>query len=239
MITLALDTATDRCTVAATDGTRVAERHLDGARQHARSVLGLTDELLAELGASPRDIGRMITADGPGSFTGLRVAASVGKGLAWAGQIEWHVAPSLLVRAAAHVPTAGGVVLALSDALRGDLYAGCWRFIEGRVERVGDAPRARTPASLAEFGSVDVMVGSVPEPLRDAVETATGRSLIGGEAALPTARALLRLDGLVGGTVRVVDVAAWEPEYGRPAEAQAVWERKHGRPLPSPPSIAR
>ncbi len=181
----------------------------------------------------------MLTADGPGSFTGLRVAASVGKGLAWAGRIEWHTAPSLLVRAAAHAPASGGVVLALSDALRGDLYAGCWRFTDGRVERVGDAPRARTPASLAEFGVVDVVVGSVPEPLREAVEAATGRALISGEAALPTARALLLLDGLTGGTERVVAVAAWEPEYGRPAEAQAVWERKHGRPLPSPPSIAR
>ncbi len=239
MITLALDTATDRCTVAATDGTRVVERHLDGARQHARSVLGLTDELLAELGATPRDITRMLTADGPGSFTGLRVAASVGKGLAWAGQIEWHIAPSLLVRAAAHVPAGGGVVLSLSDALRGDLYAGCWRIANRRVEAVGDAPRARNPASLAEFGAVDVVVGSVPEPLRAAVEAATGRPLISGEAALPTARALLALDALQGGTVRVVDVAVWEPEYGRPAEAQAVWERKHGRPLPSPPGIAR
>ncbi len=239
MITLALDTATDRCTVAATDGTRVVERHLDGARQHARSVLGLTDELLAELGASPRDIQRMLTADGPGSFTGLRVAASVAKGLAWAGRIEWHTAPSLLVRAAANAPLGGGVVLALSDALRGDLYAGCWRFAPGRVEPMGDAPRVRTPASLAAFGPVDVVVGSVPEPLREAVEAATGCTLIGGEAALPNARALLALDGLIGGTQRVVDVAAWEPEYGRPAEAQAVWEKKHGRPLPSPPSIAR
>ena len=43
----------------------------------------------------------------------------------------------------------------------------------------------------------------------------------------------------VSGTERVEDVAGWEPEYGRPAEAQAVWEKKHGRPLPSPPSIAR
>ena len=137
MITLALDTATDRCSVAATDGTRVVERQLDGARQHARAVLGLADALLAELGATPRDVQRMLTADGPGSFTGLRVAASVAKGLAWAGRIEWRVAPSLLVRAAGHAPAGGGIVLALSDALRGDLYAGAqtsqpsWFFMDG------------------------------------------------------------------------------------------------------------
>lgn len=239
MITLALDTATDRCSVAATDGTRVVERHLDGARRHARAVLGLADEVLAELGASPRDVQRMLTADGPGSFTGLRVAASVAKGLAWAGRIEWRVAPSLLVRAASHVPLAGGTVLALSDALRGDLYAGAWRFGSGEVVPVGGPPRARAPETLAEFGPMDMVVGSVPEPLRAAVEQATGCPLITGEDALPSAVQLLRLDGMAGGTRRVDDVAGWEPEYGRPAEAQAVWERKHGRPLPSPPGIAR
>ncbi|MDX2261758.1 MAG: tRNA (adenosine(37)-N6)-threonylcarbamoyltransferase complex dimerization subunit type 1 TsaB [Gemmatimonadales bacterium] len=239
MITLALDTATDRCSVAATDGTRVVERHLDGARQHARAVLGLADELLAELGATPRDVQRMLTADGPGSFTGLRVAASVAKGLAWAGRIEWRVAPSLLVRAAGHAPAAGGTVLALSDALRGDLYAGAWNFGAGEVVPVGDPPRARAPLTLADFGPVDVVVGSVPEPLRAAVEQATGRTLMIGPDALPSAAQLLRLDTLAGGTRAVDDVAGWEPEYGRPAEAQAVWERKHGRPLPSPPGIAR
>lgn len=239
MITLALDTATNRCSVAATDGTRVVERHLDGARQHARAVLGLATELLAELGASPRDVQRMLTADGPGSFTGLRVSASVAKGLAWAGDIEWRVAPSLLVRAIGHAPAAGGTVLALSDALRGDLYAGAWKFGAGEVVAVGDPPRARAPLTLAEFGHVDVVVGSVPEPLRAAVEQATGRGLIAGEDALPSAAHLLQLDGITGGTQRVDDVAGWEPDYGRPAEAQTVWERKHGRPLPPAPGIAR
>jgi tRNA threonylcarbamoyladenosine biosynthesis protein TsaB len=236
VITLALDTATDRCTVAATDGTRVVERSLDGARQHARAVLGLADELLAALGAAPRDIQRMLTADGPGSFTGLRVAAAVAKGLAWAGRVEWYSTPSLLVRAAGHVPARGGVVLALSDALRGDLYAGCWRFDASGVTLLGEPPRARAPATLAEYGPVDVVVGTVPEALREAVEAATAVPLVTGPEALPCARHLLTLFEMPGGTIRVADAAAWEPEYGRPAEAQAVWERKHGRPLPSPTS---
>lgn len=239
MITLAIDTATDRCAVAASDGSRVVERQLDGARRHAAMILTLTDALLAELGAQPRDIQRILTADGPGSFTGLRVAAALAKGLAWAGRVEWRTTPSLLVRAMAHVPAAGGTVLALSDALRGDLYAGCWQIGAGKVSLVGELPRARPPASLGYCGPVDVVVGTVPEALRDAVEAATGRRLIGGVEALPSARELLLLDDHLGGTTPVMDAASWEPEYGRPAEAQAVWERRHGRPLPSPPGIAR
>jgi tRNA threonylcarbamoyladenosine biosynthesis protein TsaB len=232
VITLALDTATDRCGVAASDGTRTVTRHLDGARRHNAAILGLVGELLAELGASPRDVSRVLTADGPGSFTGLRVSTAVAKALAWGRpDVTWAVAPSLLLRAAAHVPDGGGVVLALSDALRGDLYAGAWRFAGEEVTEVL-VPRAMAPDQLPQ--GVDAVVGSVPEPLREAVRLRTGHHPIVGDSALPDPAQLLRLDRLVGGTHPIADPAVWEPEYGRPAEAQAVWERNHGRPLPAP-----
>ena len=235
MITLALDSATERLTVAARDGDHVVARHVDGPRRHAREVLAVAGDLLAELGARPRDVRRVLTGDGPGSFTGLRVATAVAKALAWGrDEVEWRVAPSLLVRAAGHVPSAGGVVLALSDALRGELYAGAWRFAGNRVERIGDPPRTVLPTGLGRYLPVDVVVGSIPERLREAVRTETGVAPVTGEVALPDARQLIRLADLAGGTAAVDDPAHWQPVYGRPAEAQAVWERKHGRPLPDP-----
>jgi tRNA threonylcarbamoyladenosine biosynthesis protein TsaB len=239
MITLAFDTASERCTVAATDGVRVAGRYIDGPRRHAAVLLTLFDEVLSELGTSRAHIGRVLTGDGPGSFTGLRVAAAAAKALAWHREVEWRVAPSLLVRAMAQVPAEGGVILALSDALRGELYAGCWRVTAHAIERVGVAPRAMAPAALAEYGDVDVITGSIPVSLVDAVIAATGRVPISGAEALPDARWLIALDRRSGGTSVVDDPAAWEPEYGRPAEAQAVWERAHGRSLPAAPGVAR
>jgi tRNA threonylcarbamoyl adenosine modification protein YeaZ len=233
MLTLALDCATARCTVAVTAGEAVVSRAIDGPRRHAREVLGVIDEALGELGARPADITRVLTGDGPGSFTGLRVAGAVAQALVWNRQaMVWEVAPSLLIRAVAHAPPAGGTVLALADALRGELYAGCWRVAATAVIRVGAAPRALTPAALAEFGAVDVVVGSIPEPLVEAVAVATGCRPVTGDIALPDARALLRLGTMAGGTVPVAEPSAWRPHYGRPAEAQAVWERRHGRPLP-------
>lgn len=239
MIALAFDTATDRCTVAAGDGSRIAHRFVDGARRHAGAILGLIEAVLNELDATASEIERVIIADGPGSFTGLRVAASVAKALAWRREIDWRVAPSLLVRAAAHAPTGGGNVLALSDALRGELYAASWHINSARITRTSLPPHAMTPGSLAALHPVDVVVGSIPPALVAAVVAATGREPVSGEAALPDARILLMLVNVAGGTATVTDPAAWQPEYGRPAEAQAVWERVHGTELPSAPGNPR
>ena len=233
MITLALDTATDRCTVAASDGRRVAHRYVDGSRRHAAAILGLIDAVLGELGAGGHDIARLVVADGPGSFTGLRVAAAVARALAWHRDVEWRIAPSLLVRAAGQVPPGGGTVLALSDALRGEVYAASWRFGEHDVVRLSPLARAMPPAALATLAPVDVVVGSIPPALLAAVGAATGRDAVTGEAALPDARRLLQLADLAGGTDRVADPGGWQPEYGRPSEAQVVWERNHGIELPS------
>ncbi|HEX3928556.1 MAG TPA: tRNA (adenosine(37)-N6)-threonylcarbamoyltransferase complex dimerization subunit type 1 TsaB [Gemmatimonadales bacterium] len=239
MITIAADAASDRCTIAATDGTRVVHRDLDGARGHAGRILALLDETLRDLDAVPRDIGQLLTGDGPGSFTGLRVVAALAKALAWRRQLPWSTAPSLRIRAAAHRPAAGGRVLALSDALRGELYAGCWEFADDAVSQVGPSPRAVDPAGLVSvFGAVDVVVGSIPATALDVVSQVTGRVPVTGSAALPDARRLFELHAMRGGTVPVIDAAQWEPEYGRPAEAQAVWERKHGRPLPPASGVA-
>lgn len=233
MLTVAIDTATDRCTVAASNGARIVARHLDGARRHAAALPGLFDALLVELGATPRDITTILTADGPGSFTGLRVGATVANALAWRSDVQWRIAPSLLVRAVNHVPPGGGRVLAVADALRGELYAGCWMLDADEVTTVL-APRTVHPADLAALGIPDVVVGTIPPALLDAVREATGREPTIGEAALPDARGLLALDQRRGGTTRVAEPGRWEPVYGRPAEAQTVWEAKHGVPLPHP-----
>lgn len=233
-VTLAIDSATDRLTVALAHEDQVQSLHVDGPRRHAREALGMVDAMLSERGLTPREITRVISGDGPGSFTGLRVASAVAKALVWGRPtIEWWTAPSLLARAVAHAdPDRASTVLAISDALRGELYAGCWHFAAGVITRRGDAPHAMTLDALDRFVGVDVVVGSIPEAMVAQVASATGKQPIVGEAALPDARWLVALVEWKGGLERVGDAVLWHPQYGRPAEAQAVWEAKHGRRLP-------
>jgi tRNA threonylcarbamoyladenosine biosynthesis protein TsaB len=222
---LAIDTATDRASVAlGLPGTVLAEEEISGARRHASQLLPAILETLRRAGARLHEIEAIVVADGPGSFTGLRVGAAAAKALVESQPIALWSTPSLLSSAAA-VGQDGRLVLAIGDALRGEVFAAAYRVTSSRVDRVL-APSVHRPDDLNASGLVpEVITG----PAADRMD---------GVPAWPSAATLLRLIGLSEGVCRISDPRRWEPNYGRPAEAQVQWERTHGRPLPNPASIS-
>jgi tRNA threonylcarbamoyladenosine biosynthesis protein TsaB len=229
---LAIETATDRASVALGDpGSEILEESMQGARRHAAALLPMVDRLLRRRGVTVGDVSGIVLSDGPGSFTGLRVGAAAVKALVQTRGLPLRCAPSLLVRAAG-VARDNPVVLAISNALRGELYAAAYRF-GGRGVEVELPPTVLRPGDLVGAHlRPDLLVGEAPAELVAATERAVGRSLIGPPRGVPEARRLIELLRLRGGATPVDDVASWEPVYGRPAEAQARWESAHGRPLP-------
>jgi tRNA threonylcarbamoyladenosine biosynthesis protein TsaB len=218
---LALDTATDRASVAlGYAGSVLVSDTLAGARRHAAQLIPLVERCLAGIGASVGDLEGVVLADGPGSFTGLRVGATVAKALVGEGALPLWVTPSLLGLAAAQGDD-GAMTLAVSDALRGELFAGAWTVEPGKVTVVLEPTVVRPEALAGKIGRPARIVGPAAE-------------VLGGSPSWPDARVLLGLVGRAGGVSRVDQPAAWEPVYGRPAEAQLKWEQAHGRPLPDP-----
>jgi len=237
---LALETATDRASVAVgRTAADAVEESLTGARRHAGALLPMIQAALRRRGIGLDAITGLIVSDGPGSFTGLRVGATAAKALARARGLPLRTAPSLLARAAGVAGRPASLVLAVSDALRGEVYAGAFRLGERSVVTELE-PRVWRPDSLAALGlGPDVLVGDVPTAAREVLERATGLTMIMPPEGAPRARALIALAGLESGAREVFDVSEWEPFYGRPAEAQARWEVAHGRPLPDPTGGAR
>jgi tRNA threonylcarbamoyladenosine biosynthesis protein TsaB len=229
---LAIDTATDRASVAlGVPGAAPLEENVAGARRHAAVLLPMIQSLLRQAGASLEDVSGVVLSDGPGSFTGLRVGASVAKALVHARGLPLWVAPSLLVRAAG-VGRADVIVLAVAGALRGEVYAAAYRFLPERIH-TELAPSVRRPDQLIHGGFTPaVVVGEAPADLIAVLEGWIGRPVIGPPDGSPHATQLLGLVGRPGGARRMDAVSEWEPVYGRPAEAQARWEMAHGRPLP-------
>jgi tRNA threonylcarbamoyladenosine biosynthesis protein TsaB len=229
---LAIDTATDQASVAlGLAHAEPLEENVPGARRHAAALLPMIQSLLHRAGASLDDVSGIVLSDGPGSFTGLRVGASVAKALVHARNLPLWVAPSLMVRAAG-VARDDGVVVAVASALRGEVYAAAYRFLGDRIH-TELAPSVRRPEDLTTgLLRPAVVVGEAPAPILAALESWAGRPVIGPPLGSPHAAKLLELVDRAGGAHRVDAAADWEPVYGRPAEAQARWEIAHGRPLP-------
>jgi tRNA threonylcarbamoyl adenosine modification protein YeaZ len=175
------------------------EVRIAARRELSREIEREVGRLLELHGSSTRELAAVVVADGPGSFTGLRIGLAFAKGLCRVLGVPLLTAPSLLGAARASVP-ASGSVLVRYDALRGEIYRAAYRF-----EAAGGVSVLLEP-ELAGSGS-PVPLSPVP-PLE-----------VGAEAA--SAAALLRLVDVAGGAWVVPDPAAWEPNYGRRAEAEA------------------
>ena len=227
---LAIDTATDVASVAVGSGDRGAPpvaRSLRGARQHAAQIVPLIQQVLALAGVTLERIAEIVVADGPGSFTGLRIGWAAAKGFAHERELPVVAVPSLL--GAAHAAAAGerGPVVVCFDALRGQVFGAIYAFPPGRVETIV-APGLFTLAELARVTPVrpQLAVGDGAERYADEIRSWIGRPPVPLDARSLVAGSLLALAPLVGYP------ATGEPIYGRPAEAQAKWEARHGQPLP-------
>jgi len=174
-------------------------------------------ECLKEAGVKRDTIARIVCGAGPGSFTSLRVAGSVAKGLAVGYGVDLYAVSSLLLTVAGAQPTlTPGEYLSVLDAMRGEYYA-------ARVTLLSDQTVIQAePTILVGADELKELIGR--EPLVE---------LVGPGQRLdfhPHARgvAVLLKSVIAQGPV---DLASWEPDYGRLAEAQVRWEAAHGRPL--------
>lgn len=213
-LTLALDASTYTGTVAVINGRELlAHRAVAMRGEHEERLMPAVAEALAGAGVSPEAVARVVCGAGPGSFTSLRIAASIAKGIATAREVPLFAVPSLaLIVAGNDLPD--GRWLAVLDAMRGEAYVTGYESERGTVREIA-------PFALVARAAV--------EPLATALEA----RLVGpGEAMAlsPHARGVTRLEEWLGES-GPVDLAVWEPRYGRVAEAQAKWEREHGRPL--------
>ncbi|MDX1451571.1 MAG: tRNA (adenosine(37)-N6)-threonylcarbamoyltransferase complex dimerization subunit type 1 TsaB [Oleiphilaceae bacterium] len=83
---LALESSAELCSVAVLDNERVLERTERAPRQHAQLILPFVEELLDQAALSLNQLDAIAFGCGPGSFTGLRIAAGFAQGLAFGAQ---------------------------------------------------------------------------------------------------------------------------------------------------------
>lgn len=213
---LALETSTTLGSVALGDGGLLAESALSVRATHSETVLDEIDRLFGRAGVAPAELEAVVVGAGPGSFTGVRIAAALAKGLCYARDLPLYAYSSLRALAAS---VGAAPLCAVFDARRDEVYAAAYREGAGRTPELEPSvlPVERLieilqPASEWTFaGEGALRHASI---LEDA-----GGVVVPAHLGVPRAAALLWLartvpDGLVEDRTR------WEPSYVRASGAE-------------------
>lgn len=154
---LAGDTSTAVNTVAFVEDGRVrAESYSECGRKHAERLMATVGFVLSEAGVALRDVDALAIANGPGSFTGLRVGVATWKGLALArGPLEPPLplvaVPTLDAMTRLSAPVPGAVVCPMLDARMREVFAAAYRFGPGGRAKLLDDGVAAVEAFLEQL----------------------------------------------------------------------------------------
>ncbi|MEP4484492.1 MAG: tRNA (adenosine(37)-N6)-threonylcarbamoyltransferase complex dimerization subunit type 1 TsaB [Halioglobus sp.] len=148
---LAIETATDACSAALYSDGEVIEVFEQIPRQHSQRLLPMVQELLAKDTRAGQALSALTLGSGPGSFTGLRIAASCAQGLAYAWSLPAIAVSTLDIQVSTAVREGllveGDVALSLIDANIGETYWACYRVSNGYPELL-EGPGVSRPEQL-------------------------------------------------------------------------------------------
>lgn len=229
---LAMDTSTVACSVALSVDGEIASRHEERAREHTRLLVPMIEALLGDAGIRASELDAVVVGRGPGSFIGLRIAASVAQGLCHgSGALLVPVSSLEALARAALASGAASRVLVAQDAHRNEVY------LEGYEAGDSGEPAVCRPVALVAAGPIPDLdpsgwlaagAGWTRHPLLFTAnrERLSGRS----EIDYPHATDLLALGGAGLAAGRAIDPQAFEPHYVR---------ERVTAPLPDDPDTAR
>jgi tRNA threonylcarbamoyladenosine biosynthesis protein TsaB len=248
VLTLALDTTTRAGSVAVMDGDRLlAVIHGDPSRTHGERLPGEIDRAMEAAGVTPRDLGLLAVATGPGAFTGLRIGLAAMQGLAMVIGRPVVGVSALDALAAAVFEGADPDVEAVApwlDAQRGEVFGAFYR-------RGAQAEGMREPTAGPTVGAPEVVLATVPPDLaagtvfvgdgavRYQTEIARVTRQVARIAAAPAALApvIARLGQRLAARGLAGPPHALQPLYVRRSDAELERARKPSTPsLPSTPS---
>ncbi|MBL38083.1 MAG: tRNA (adenosine(37)-N6)-threonylcarbamoyltransferase complex dimerization subunit type 1 TsaB [Xanthomonadales bacterium] len=213
MRVLAIETATEACSVALVDEDQRLQRQEIGARIHAAALLPWIAELLAEAGLTYADVDGIAVDRGPGGFTSIRLGLGVAQGIGLAHDLPAFPVSSLAALAHAARPDGySGRFLAALDARMGEVYAGWFTFEDERMHAIGEeilcAPGELKALDDHPFIAAGNAFSSYGPELRAALGRGLDREL---PEAWPTALAVADL----AKTTRSVAAHELEPIYLR------------------------
>lgn len=222
---LALDAATEACSVALLSGGALISRTVESGKSNATKIVSMAEEVLAEAQLSLSMLDAIAASIGPGAFTGVRISVAVAQGLAFGADLKVLPVTTLEALALQVIDAPERRALACLDARMGEVYWGCFAWDAARGVVCSGAMRVGPPGEVAldpgshaqgvgRGFSAYPMLATLPGVAIDAMQS----------TALPNAREIARLGALrlkAGG----IDAAELKPLYLRDKVAFTEAER--------------
>jgi len=232
MRVLALDAATEACSVALLANGALISRTIESGKSNAVKILRMVEEVMAEAQVSLSMLDGIAASIGPGAFTGVRISVAVAQGLAFGADLKVVPVTTLEALALQVLEGPDSRALACLDARMGEVYWGCfaWDAANGVVQ--SGALRVAAPGSVSldsdgpyvgvgQGFSAYPVLGTLPGLTTDAARS----------AALPNAREIVRLGALRLQAGGALDAADLKPLYLRDKVAFTEAERAAQPPL--------
>ncbi|MGY6558055.1 MAG: tRNA (adenosine(37)-N6)-threonylcarbamoyltransferase complex dimerization subunit type 1 TsaB [Nitritalea sp.] len=204
---LAIDTSTPVCSVALHEEGRLltsVESHLP--QVHGKVLVSFIDHVCREAGIRKRDLQAVAVANGPGSYTGLRIGLSTAKGLCYALDLPLITLDALAGYRSAFSGISAGTLIAMMDARRMEAYV--------RIEQLGDL------AKVLQESSPQILDENLLAPYLDKGPIfLVGDAVAKFMAAFPHAQAL---PVRIGQSARLLGAGAWEA-FGQKAFADLAY----------------
>ena len=158
MLILAFETSAKAASVALMEGEKLlGESYQNTGLTHSQTLMVMAEDVLKQCGKTAADVQAVAVAEGPGSFTGVRIGVAAAKGFAWGGNLPCY-GISTLEAMAESLGVYQGYVCPVMDARRNQVYNSLFYVNQGILERI--APdRAIALSDLAEE------LKNLPEPV--------------------------------------------------------------------------
>ena len=225
---LAVETSSLRGSVALVRGEQVlAEHALSADRRHAAELFPTIADMLQASGQRLADVTLLAFSRGPGSFTGLRIAATIGRMMLSAVGCRVAAVPTLEVIAhnSLNHPEHPSRLAVILDAKRGQVFGGLFERRSDRLETVGEAVLAETEAWLAGLEKPVWILGEGLARHADAV-AAAGCVSLAEEYWTPRAATVAAIGRRMGAAGELCQPEDIRPFYIRPPECEEVYEQR-------------
>ena len=215
---LALDTSTEACSAALSIDGEITQRYQVAPREHTYLILGMIENLLHDARLKSSEIDVMAFGRGPGSFMGVRVAAGVVQGIAFAHSIPVVPVSTLAAIASVAMQQTGQTqVLAAIDARMKEVYWGAYQWNQnGQIVLLGEecvvTPDKAPIPEEGEWVTAGTGWGSYGEVMKPALGDRCITSL---DECFPTAEAIAKLAIVAYENGEVVSAAEAIPVYLR------------------------